>query len=208
MFNLVYEINGKISRFRVTCLAVASVCFISGTYLKLISSNDTVEVSSRATAPVSTSVDISDSAEEKFTAEDKTLAFDYVQIRQKAVQDLKKNDEYMGFCSVVDHNSEQCKVSIEKDLSPYYVLSYDVNSEGYNLHLEATEQNKDKCKIFEINSNGEWLAINENGDMDADCLDRGVFDSHRFALVRDTDNNDGQIAPSGLAPIGTILSSR
>ena len=67
---------------------------------------------------------------------------------------------------------------------------------------------KDKCKIFEINSNGEWLAINDNGDMDADCLDRGVFDSHRFALVRDTDNNDGQIAPSGLAPIGTILSSR
>ena len=194
MFNPVFNKDGSVSYFRVICLITAVSCFVCGCVMK--SSKNEDQTASNA-EPVQT-VEAESSAQE-----DSSL-----QIREKAIAELASNAEFMQTCGTLDRSYDNCVVELSEDLKPYYSMDLDSSDDGYSLVLKATEQNKDNCRLFESNSNGELIGLNENGESDKNCLLDLANSDNNFKVSRDTDDKSGQSAPSGLAPLVKHLTNR
>ena len=131
-----------------------------------------------------------------------------LEIREKAVAELAQNAEFMQTCGTLDRSYDNCVVELSDDLKPFYSLDLESSDDGYSMILTATEQNKDSCRTFESNSNGEIIGLNEQGESDKNCLLDLAKDENNFKVSRDTDNKSGQSAPSGLAPLVKHLTNR
>ena len=66
----------------------------------------------------------------------------------------------------------------------------------------------DEILFFETDSDGSVKALNAKGELDPSCTE--VIDKtlKQFTISRDTDANDGQLAPSGFTPIVRNISQR
>ena len=126
----------------------------------------------------------------------------------KAVAELAQNTEFMQTCGTLDRSYDNCVVELSDELKPYYSMDLDSSDDGYSLILKATDNNTDTCRLFESNSNGELIGLNEHGESDKNCLLDLANGENNFKVSRDTDNKSGQSAPSGLAPIVKHLTNR
>lgn len=194
MFNPVFNKDGSVSYFRVFCLITAVSCLICGCVMKT-SNNDDLSDLQAQTAMIEKDLDN--------VPEENSL-----EIREKAVAELAQNAEFMQTCGTLDRSYDNCVVELSDDLKPFYSLDLESSDDGYSMILTATEQNKDSCRTFESNSNGEIIGLNEHGESDKNCLLDLAKDEINFKVFRDTDNKSGQSAPSGLAPLVKHLTNR
>lgn len=196
MFNPIYNKDGHLSYFRVACLFVAFTSFVTGCVMhheEVQSVNVTNEDASlNNTAEVAEPVEDEESSSE---------------LRALAVAQLHDATEYLQTCGTLDNAYDNCSFKFADKLNQYYHTSLDASADGFYLAITAKDNNSDVCRLFEVDSNGNIQAFNKEGSEDKSCLSGFKNDVLELTILRDTDNRQGQVAPSGLSPIGKNLSS-
>lgn len=199
MFNPIFNADGSLSYFRVTCLIVALGCLIGGCVMDSSSDGKNKdEVSDNVTAQVESQ----DSVEEA----DASLSAD--EIRTIALKEVYQATRYMQTCGALDKGYDNCTVSLSEQAKPYFTMVLDTATDGFTLRFNATENNSDTCKVFETDSDGSVKALNAKGELDPSCSEAIDKTLKQFTISRDTDANDGQLAPSGFTPIVRNISQR
>ncbi|MGN0916364.1 MAG: hypothetical protein ACI4NE_08440 [Succinivibrio sp.] len=201
MFNLLMNSDGRVSYFRLTCLCVALGCFVCGCVMDKSETSTVSADDINDKSPVTASVQ-----SEEMEAE--TAVDDIHQLRKTALKEFIENNEYLQTCGAIDHSFENCSLSLSQSLEPYYKLKLDASIDGYMLVLEAKSENKDTCRVFEADSNGELYGYDQDGKRDPACTMAGSTSTRQFKIIRDTDAARGQSAPSGLSPLVQDLSLR
>lgn len=199
MFNPIFNADGSLSYFRVTCLIVALGCLIGGCVMDSSSDGKNKdEISDDVTAQVESQ----DSVEEA----DDSLSAD--EIRTIALKEVYQATRYMQTCGALDKGYDNCTVSLSEQAKPYFTMVLDTATDGFTLRFNATENNSDTCKVFETDSDGSVKALNAKGELDPSCSEAIDKTLKQFTISRDTDANDGQLAPSGFTPIVRNISQR
>ena len=199
MFNPIFNADGSLSYFRVTCLVIALGCLIGGCVMDGASgSNSKVESLTQASEDAqSSSSDVE--ADDSLSADD---------IRTIALKEVYQATKYMQTCGAFDRSYDNCTVTLSEQAKPYFSMNLDTATDGFTLMFNATDSNTDSCRVFETDSDGTVTALNAEGKVDSSCteaLDRAL---KKFSITRDTDTNDGQLAPSGFTPIVRNISQR
>lgn len=199
MFNPIFNADGSLSYFRVTCLIVALGCLIGGCVMDSSSDGKNKdEVSDDVTAQVESQGSVEDA--------DDSLSAD--EIRTIALKEVYQATRYMQTCGALDKGYDNCTVSLSEQAKPYFTMVLDTATDGFTLRFNATENNSDTCKVFETDSDGSVKALNAKGELDPSCSEAIDKTLKQFTISRDTDANDGQLAPSGFTPIVRNISQR
>lgn len=199
MFNPIFNADGSLSYFRVTCLIVALGCLIGGCVMDSSSDGKNKdEVSDDVTAQVENK-DAVEEADDSLSAEE---------IRTIALKEVYQATRYMQTCGALDKGYDNCTVSLSEQAKPYFTMVLDTATDGFTLRFNATENNSDTCKVFETDSDGSVKALNAKGELDPGCSEAIDKTLKQFTISRDTDANDGQLAPSGFTPIVRNISQR
>jgi len=203
MFNPIFNRDGSLSFFRLFCLVVVVVC--AAAYYITGQDKNSQNLAIADGAPASKALE---TAQSEVLKEEEPEEVSPVAIRERALSELKVDAEYMQICGAVDNGYDNCKVDLPEDLKEFYSMKLHSWGDGYELLILAKDENKDLCRQFESNSNGEIIGFNDKGESDQSCL-LGLDNMERgFTVHRDTDNNEGLSAPSGLSPLVTNLSKR
>lgn len=199
MFNPIFNADGSLSYFRVTCLIVALGCLIGGCVMDSSSDGKNKdEVSDDVTAQVESQGSVEE-ADDSLSAEE---------IRTIALKEVYQATRYMQTCGALDKGYDNCTVSLSEQAKPYFTMVLDTATDGFTLRFNATENNSDTCKVFETDSDGSVKALNAKGELDPSCSEAIDKTLKQFTISRDTDANDGQLAPSGFTPIVRNISQR
>ena len=194
MFNPVFNQDGRVSYFRVTCLAIAIGCFVTGCVMH----HETQEVTQVHDTVVSdevTEVETSDSE-------------NFEEIRKLALSQIKNATLYLQTCGELDNTFDNCSFDFTKEFTQYYQVKLDAFADGFDLTIKAKSNNNDSCKLFKVDSNGSYTAFNQDNTQDESCISDLANSLNTLTIHRDTDDKEGQIAPSGLSPIVHNLSQR
>ncbi|MBQ4245579.1 MAG: hypothetical protein IJ671_00875 [Succinivibrio sp.] len=197
MFNPIYNKDGSLCLFRVSCLAIAVGCFVCGCVVQDKKAKNNYE------DKVNTVLE-AQNAPEPVVEEKKT---DVEAIRAFALHQLNEDFEYLLTCGTLDNGFDNCTVELDQSLTPYYELSLETGADGFTLDLKSLPSlNDDSCSLISANSNGEIRAYDNKGSENTSCISARTVDNSRFGIVRDTDTRHGQLAPSGLSEMVKTLS--
>ncbi len=194
MFNPVFNQDGRVSYFRVTCLAIAIGCFVTGCVMH----QETQEVT-QVTDTV-----VSDEVAEVETSDSEN----FEEIRKLALSQIKNATLYLQTCGELDNTFDNCSFNFTKEFTQYYQVKLDAFADGFDLTIKAKSNNNDSCKLFKVDSNGSYTAFNQDNTQDESCISDLAKSLNTLTIHRDTDYKEGQIAPSGLSPIVHNLSQR
>lgn len=194
MFNPVFNQDGRVSYFRVTCLAIAIGCFVTGCVMH----QETQEVT-QVTDTV-----VSDEVAEVETSDSEN----FEEIRKLALSQIKNATLYLQTCGELDNTFDNCSFDFTKEFTQYYQVKLDAFADGFDLTVKAKSNNNDSCKLFKVDSNGSYTAFNQDNTQDESCISDLANSLNNLTIHRDTDYKEGQIAPSGLSPIVHNLSQR
>ena len=194
MFNPVFNQDGRVSYFRVTCLAIAIGCFVTGCVMH----QETQEVT-QVTDTV-----VSDEVAEVETSDSEN----FEEIRKLALSQIKNATLYLQTCGELDNTFDNCSFDFTKEFTQYYQVKLDAFADGFDLTIKAKSNNNDSCKLFKVDSNGSYTAFNQDNTQDDSCISDLANSLNTLTIHRDTDYKEGQIAPSGLSPIVRNLSQR
>ena len=194
MFNPVFNQDGRVSYFRVTCLAIAIGCFVTGCVMH----QETQEVT-QVTDTV-----VSDEVAEVETSDSEN----FEEIRKLALSQIKNATLYLQTCGELDNTFDNCSFDFTKEFTQYYQVKLDAFADGFDLTVKAKSNNNDSCKLFRVDSNGSYTAFNQDNTQDESCISDLANSLNTLTIHRDTDYKEGQIAPSGLSPIVHNLSQR
>lgn len=194
MFNPVFNQDGRVSYFRVTCLAIAIGCFVTGCVMH----HETQEVT-QVTDTV-----VSDEVAEVETSDSEN----FEEIRKLALSQIKNATLYLQTCGELDNTFDNCSFNFTKEFTQYYQVKLDAFADGFDLTVKAKSNNNDSCKLFKVDSNGSYTAFNQDNTQDESCISDLANSLNNLTIHRDTDYKEGQIAPSGLSPIVHNLSQR
>ena len=194
MFNPVFNQDGRVSYFRVTCLAIAIGCFVTGCVMH----QETQEVT-QVTDTV-----VSDEVAEVETSDSEN----FEEIRKLALSQIKNATLYLQTCGELDNTFDNCSFDFTKEFTQYYQVKLDAFADGFDLTVKAKSNNNDSCKLFKVDSNGSYTAFNQDNTQDESCISDLAMSLNTLTIHRDTDYKEGQIAPSGLSPIVRNLSQR
>ena len=194
MFNPVFNQDGRVSYFRVTCLAIAIGCFVTGCVMH----QETQEVT-QVTDTV-----VSDEVAEVETSDSEN----FEEIRKLALSQIKNATLYLQTCGELDNTFDNCSFDFTKEFTQYYQVKLDAFADGFDLTIKAKSNNNDSCKLFKVDSNGSYTAFNQDNTQDESCISDLANSLNNLTIHRDTDYKEGQIAPSGLSPIVHNLSQR
>ena len=194
MFNPVFNQDGRVSYFRVTCLAIAIGCFVTGCVMH----QETQEVT-QVTDTV-----VSDEVAEVETSDSEN----FEEIRKLALSQIKNANLYLQTCGELDNTFDNCSFDFTKEFTQYYQVKLDAFADGFDLTVKAKSNNNDSCKLFKVDSNGSYTAFNQDNTQDESCISDLANSLNTLTIHRDTDYKEGQIAPSGLSPIVHNLSQR
>ena len=194
MFNPVFNQDGRVSYFRVTCLAIAIGCFVTGCVMH----QETQEVT-QVTDTV-----VSDEVAEVETSDSEN----FEEIRKLALSQIKNATLYLQPCGELDNTFDNCSFDFTKEFTQYYQVKLDAFADGFDLTVKARSNNNDSCKLFRVDSNGSYTAFNQDNTQDESCISDLAKSLNTLTIHRDTDYKEGQIAPSGLSPIVHNLSQR
>ena len=194
MFNPVFNQDGRVSYFRVTCLAIAIGCFVTGCVMH----QETQEVT-QVTDTV-----VSDEVAEVETSDSEN----FEEIRKLALSQIKNATLYLQTCGELDNTFDNCSFDFTKEFTQYYQVKLDAFADGFDLTIKAKSNNNDSCKLFKVDSNGSYTAFNQDNTQDESCISDLANSLNNLTIHRDTDYKEGQIAPSGLSPIVRNLSQR
>ena len=194
MFNPVFNQDGRVSYFRVTCLAIAIGCFVTGCVMH----QETQEVT-QVTDTV-----VSDEVAEVETSDSEN----FEEIRKLALSQIKNATLYLQTCGELDNTFDNCSFNFTKEFTQYYQVKLDAFADGFDLTVKAKSNNNDSCKLFKVDSNGSYTAFNQDNTQDESCISDLANSLNTLTIHRDTDYKEGQIAPSGLSPIVRNLSQR
>lgn len=194
MFNPVFNQDGRVSYFRVTCLAIAIGCFVTGCVMH----QETQEVT-QVTDTV-----VSDEVAEVETSDSEN----FEEIRKLALSQIKNATLYLQTCGELDNTFDNCSFNFTKEFTQYYQVKLDAFADGFDLTIKAKSNNNDSCKLFKVDSNGSYTAFNQDNTQDDSCISDLAKSLNTLTIHRDTDYKEGQIAPSGLSPIVHNLSQR
>ena len=194
MFNPVFNQDGRVSYFRVTCLAIAIGCFVTGCVMH----QETQEVT-QVTDTV-----VSDEVAEVETSDSEN----FEEIRKLALSQIKNATLYLQTCGELDNTFDNCSFNFTKEFTQYYQVKLDAFADGFDLTIKAKSNNNDSCKLFKVDSNGSYTAFNQDNTQDESCISDLAMSLNTLTIHRDTDYKEGQIAPSGLSPIVRNLSQR
>ena len=194
MFNPVFNQDGRVSYFRVTCLAIAIGCFVTGCVMH----QETQEVT-QVTDTV-----VSDEVAEVETTDSEN----FEEIRKLALSQIKNATLYLQTCGELDNTFDNCSFDFTKEFTQYYQVKLDAFADGFDLTVKAKSNNNDSCKLFKVDSNGSYTAFNQDNTQDESCISDLANSLNTLTIHRDTDYKEGQIAPSGLSPIVRNLSQR
>lgn len=194
MFNPVFNQDGRVSYFRVTCLAIAIGCFVTGCVMH----QETQEVT-QVTDTV-----VSDEVAEVETSDSEN----FEEIRKLALSQIKNATLYLQTCGELDNTFDNCSFDFTKEFTQYYQVKLDAFADGFDLTIKAKSNNNDSCKLFKVDSNGSYTAFNQDNTQDESCISDLANSLNTLTIHRDTDYKEGQIAPSGLSPIVHNLSQR
>ena len=194
MFNPVFNQDGRVSYFRVTCLAIAIGCFVTGCVMH----QETQEVT-QVTDTV-----VSDEVAEVETSDSEN----FEEIRKLALSQIKNATLYLQTCGELDNTFDNCSFDFTKEFTQYYQVKLDAFADGFDLTVKAKSNNNDSCKLFKVDSNGSYTAFNQDNTQDESCISDLANSLNTLTIHRDTDYKEGQSAPSGLSPIVHNLSQR
>lgn len=194
MFNPVFNQDGRVSYFRVTCLAIAIGCFVTGCVMH----QETQEVT-QVTDTV-----VSDEVAEVETSDSEN----FEEIRKLALSQIKNATLYLQTCGELDNTFDNCSFDFTREFTQYYQVKLDAFADGFDLTVKAKSNNNDSCKLFKVDSNGSYTAFNQDNTQDESCISDLAKSLNTLTIHRDTDYKEGQIAPSGLSPIVHNLSQR
>lgn len=198
MFNPIFNADGSLSYFRVTCLIVALGCLIGGCVMDGTSDSKSEDGDS-SVASVTQNEDSVPEADDSLSADE---------IRIIALKEVYQTTKYMQTCGAIDRGYDNCSVSLSEKANPYFTLSQDTATDGFSLRFNATDNNSDTCRVFETDSNGTVTALNSKGEEDPSCAEALDKALKQFTITRDTDADNEQLAPSGFTPIVRNISQR
>ena len=194
MFNPVFNQDGRVSYFRVTCLAIAIGCFVTGCVMHQ-ETQDVTQVTDTVVSDEVAEVETSDSE-------------NFEEIRKLALSQIKNATLYLQTCGELDNTFDNCSFDFTKEFTQYYQVKLDAFADGFDLTVKAKSNNNDSCKLFKVDSNGSYTAFNQDNTQDESCISDLANSLNTLTIHRDTDYKEGQIAPSGLSPIVHNLSQR
>lgn len=194
MFNPVFNQDGRVSYFRVTCLAIAIGCFVTGCVMHH-ETQEVTQVNDTVVSDEVTEVETSDSE-------------NFEEIRKLALSQIKNATLYLQTCGELDNTFDNCSFNFTKEFTQYYQVKLDAFADGFDLTIKAKSNNNDSCKLFKVDSNGSYTAFNQDNTQDESCISDLANSLNTLTIHRDTDYKEGQIAPSGLSPIVHNLSQR
>lgn len=198
MFNPIYNKDGSLSVFRVSCLIIAVGCFVCGCVVQDKKAKNTIETNL-------TVQNNSDNLSEADAAE--PGGADVESIRTFALEQFNQDFEYLLTCGTLDNSFDNCKVELEPSLVQYYELSLETGADGFTLDMKSLPAlSDDSCALFSASSNGEIRAFDNNGSENTECINAMAAEKRHFGISRDTDNRHGQLAPSGLSPMVKTLT--
>ncbi len=184
MFHPIYNLNGRISIFRLICLLIIAVCMLLYGVLLLAESNNSIN----------SNIDGDDLAKKE-----------NVQIKNntdsltEVIFELQNASAYLSSCGILNQGFEGCDINFSKKVSEKFLISVDLAEDGYSLELKS--KNTQHCALILV-MNDEFKAYDEHGKIAKDCLN--ALSTNKTKLAgHDYETLQGQPAPSGIAPIFT-----
>lgn len=184
MFHPIYNLNGRISIFRLICLVIIAACMLLYGILLLVEPNESANLN----------VDSDDLAQEE-----------NAQIQNKSdslaevISELQNASAYLSSCGILNQGFEGCDINFSKNISDKFLISVDLAEDGYSLELKS--KNAQHCSLILV-MNDEFRAYDEHGKTAEDCLN--TLNTNKVKLAgHDYESMQGQPAPSGFAPIFT-----
>ena len=111
MFNPVFNQDGRVSYFRVTCLAIAIGCFVTGCVMHH-ETQEVTQVNDTVVSDEVTEVETSDSE-------------NFEEIRKLALSQIKNATLYLQTCGELDNTFDNCSFNFTKEFTQYYQVKLD-----------------------------------------------------------------------------------
>lgn len=199
LFHPVFNEDGSVSLFRVTCLVVLALSMVACAVLKQDAGRDSAAVKND---PATVAQNLSSEALEELPPEVRLET-----VRALAVSELYEGMEFFRACGTINQGFEGCNFTFSDKVLRSFISTVDAADDGFYLRLKAKgEQLNDLCVEFAADSSGNGVrAFDRQGDERQDCLlepgSLAFGDIHRI-----TDDLNGNPAPSGKAPVLTEVA--
>lgn len=184
MFHPIYNLNGRISIFRLICLLIIAACMLAYGVLLLTGANERTNLNIDS---------------------DELAKSENIQVRNKTdsltevISELQNASYYLSSCGILNQGFEGCDINFSKNISEKFFISVDLAEDGYSLELKS--KNTQHCALILV-MNDEFKAYDEHGKIAADCLSALSTNKNKLA-GHDYETLQGQPAPSGFSPIFT-----
>lgn len=197
LFHPLYNADKSLSKVRLACLIVVGVCMISYPFVSNIHVSEVKEKESHAVAPTKKSMiaKIMETDEEKLQSK-------RAKIRNEVLLELKNRYEFLQSCGTINAGFEGCSIKFTDALLEYYDARVSTAADGFNMTIIAKgDMKNDICIQFSLNSNGDFVALDQNNKPTQKCTPKDFIKQNLGAVYRATDHIQGRQAPSGLSPI-------
>lgn len=193
-FHPIFNEDGTVSLFRVSCLAVLALSVLA--YF-LLRPHDGGTAETLAAAGQDNVGELAQAQE----IDD----YDPLLVRQMAIAELNDGAEFFKACGNINFGFEGCNYQFSDQLLSFYIPQVEAADDGFTITLTAKgRQRLDDCVKFTVDSIGTFVAL-DNQDRVTDKCTGQVAASH--AVHRITDDLQGQPAPSGADKVVTSVAS-
>lgn len=154
MFHPIYNADGSLSPFRLTCLGVFVVCLLAYAVTVLIASSDNSKGKGQ---------------EESVSAEIDAAA---LKLRSEALSDLADGYAFLKACNSINNGFSGCTWTVSDEVGKSYSHEVKFAKESFVLALALKDKNSsDICARLVLDSQGKFKAEDMGGrDITAKCF--------------------------------------
>ncbi len=200
LFHPVFNQDGTVSLFRVSCLLVALLSFIALAILKF------QESEGGALSANEESVTESKASSFSLFKEQEDPKEVILENRKLALTELEEASEFFRTCGLLNQGFEGCAYTFSDKVLGSFIPKVEAFDDGFSLSLFAKgAQLNDLCPTLEVTSQSGLLAFDSQGKLTESCLLKKQ-NVQISSLRRSTDELHGNPAPSGRKKILTQVA--
>ena len=185
MFHPLYNEDGRISYFRLSCLIIVTVSMFSYGVITL----------SRDEAPL-----ISENMPEPAPAAEAVLQEPEIDPLALALDELAEGSGFLSACGLLNQGFEGCDYSFSPQVLEFFEPGLEVSDDGYALELHSRDRRH--CSVLRV-MNGVFESFDERGQPASGCIPPSYARMNLDLAGHDFDQLVGQDAPSGIKPLFT-----
>ena len=166
MFHPIYNADGSLSPFRLTCLGVFVVCLLAYAVTVLMASSDN-----------------SKGQEESASAEIDAAA---LKLRSEALSDLADGYAFLKACNSINNGFSGCTWTVSDEVGKSYAHEVKFAKESFVLALALKDKtSSDICARLILDSQGKFKAEDSSGrDITAKCFPEDFLGSPKENLKK------------------------